>query len=540
MKILQALKFTRIFSVVCIFGFASHLAYAEPVKVTGGMVEGVTEEGLQVYRGIPFAAPPVDKLRWQGPQPVIPWGGILNADNFGDACTQGRPDSEGQFRDGVSEDCLYLNVWTPAKTVKDNLPVMVWIYGGGFAGGATSVPLYSGERLAQKGVVVVSVAYRVGVMGFMAHPELSAENQQGPAAVYASGNYGLLDMIAGLQWVRDNIAAFGGNPNKVTIFGESAGGIAVSMLAASPLATGLFHGAISESGGSFGPTRTPSFPGENIPALADAESGGLALAKKVGAPTLADMRALNAAQIVNGTQGVQGMGWPILDGWVITDDQYLLYMGKKYNNVPVIAGINSDEGASFSRTTELEQFKSDLKQRFGPFAEKFLQAYPADAGGSIKQSARDLMREAAFGWHTWVWATLQSKTGGAPVYVYYFDQRPPYPAGSRYDDIAGVPHAAELPYVFQHLDQIERDWTDADRAISDAVATYWTNFAKTGNPNGAGLPNWPAFSTENQMRMVFKQHPQAKPYDNLKQLQTFDEYFSWRRTGEGKKFVRNN
>jgi len=417
---------------------------------------------------------------------------------------------------------------------------MVWIYGGGFAGGATST--YPGHQFAKKGVVYVSVAYRVGVMGFMAHPELSAENKSSPSGVYASGNYGLLDQIAGLQWVKDNIAAFGGNPDRVTIFGESAGGISVSILAASPLAKGLFHGAISESGGSFGSTRTPSQPGENIPSLADAEHGGKQLGEKLNAPTIKKMRALDAAKIATSARGISGIGWPMLDGWVIPDDQVMLYSNKKYNNTPVIIGINSDEGASFSRNANDEQVKAMVHRRFGPFAEKLLNVYPPDADGSIKQAGRDLMREAAFGWHTWKWAMLQTEHGGSPAYVYYFDQRPPYPADSpRYANIKGTPHGAELPYVFQGLDRDTRmPYTDADRAISKAIANYWVNFAKTGNPNGEGLPHWPAFTPNKQMRMVFNQIPKAMPYDNLKQLQMFDEYFSWRRTEEGKKFVEKS
>jgi len=515
-------------------------ANAAPVKVAEGLVEGTEEEGVRVYRGIPFAAPPLGDFRWQAPQSVRPWAGVKAADNFADACVQGRPTEDGKFRDGVSEDCLYLNVWTPAKSEKERLPVMVWIYGGGFSGGATST--YPGLQFAKKGVVYVSVAYRLGVMGFMAHPELSGENANGPSGVYASGNYGLLDQIAGLQWVKDNIAAFGGNPDSVTIFGESAGGISVSILAASPLAKGLFHGAISESGGSFGPTRTPSQPGENIPALADAERGGKQLGEKLNAPTIKKLRTLDAAKVVTAARGIIGIGWPVLDRWVIPDDQVIMYANNKYNDTPIMVGINSDEGASFSRTTNDDQLKAMIQRRFGPFAEKLLKIYPPDANGSLKQAGRDLMREAAFGWHTWKWAMLQSEQGGSPAYVYYFDQRPPYPSDSkRYADIKGAPHGAELIYVFQGLNRNTGiTYTDTDRAISKAIADYWVNFAKTGNPNGEGLPHWPAFTQDKPMRMVFKKVPKAMPYDNLEQLKAFDEYFDWRRTPEGKKFVERD
>jgi para-nitrobenzyl esterase len=259
-------------------------ALAQPVTVAGGQVEGTVENGLRVYRGIPFAAPPQSDLRWKAPQPGASWQGVRKADKFAPGCMQsmGSPPPSG-----LSEDCLYLNVWTPAKAAKDRVPVLVWIYGGGFNGGATSIPDYSGERLAQRGVVLVSIAYRVGIFGFYSHPELSAESAQ-----HVSGNYGLLDMIAGLRWIHNNIAAFGGDPKKVTIFGESAGGIAVSMLCASPLAKGLFIGAISESGGSFGPVSKNPTPGENMRVLADAEASGAELAKAAGAASLRDLRAL--------------------------------------------------------------------------------------------------------------------------------------------------------------------------------------------------------------------------------------------------------
>jgi para-nitrobenzyl esterase len=524
--------------VVCPF---CGVAVAASVTTAQGLVEGTSEDGLTVYRGIPFAAPPVAELRWKAPQPPAKWPGVLHADRFGDMCVQGAPPGANDAtnsgpRKGVSEDCLYLNVWTPAKSTKDRLPVMVWIYGGGFSAGATSMPLYSGEQLAKRGVVVVSIAYRVGVFGFMAHPELSAES---PKGIFhrASGNYGLLDQIVGLQWVRHNIAAFGGNPERVTIFGESAGGISVSMLTASPLAKGLFQGAISESGGSFGPTRTPSGPGENIPALDDAENAGLQLGKKLNAASVAKLRALDTYTLSTNARGIQGIGWPVLDGWVIAGDQYELYAAKKYNNTPVLIGINSDEGASFNRDATPENAVAGLRHRFGPYADRLLKAYGADSPADIKQAVRDVLRDATFGWHTWVWARLQTQTGGAKAYVYYFDQRPPYPENSRFSDVRGVPHGAEMPYVFRHLDQQQLPWTPADRAVSEAVAAYWTTFAKTGNPNGNGLAQWPEFTDQNQQRMIFKKVPHAAAYDNQEQLKIMDEYFAWRRTAQGKQFV---
>ena len=308
-----------------------------PVKVEGGTLQGTSEDGLTVYRGIPFAAPPVGDLRWRAPQPAAEWDGVRQATKFGPSCMQGRGTASAGQGPEMSEDCLYLNVWTPAKSARDRIPVLVWIYGGGFNAGMTSEPNYSGEKLAQKGVVLVSVAYRVGLLGFFAHPELSAENPR-----HASGNYGLLDMIAGLQWIHRNIAAFGGDPGKVTIFGESAGGIAVSMLCASPLAKGLFHGAISQSGGSFGPPRPTTFPGENLKRLPDAERAGEAYGKSAAASGIADLRKLPADKL----PAVRGLAWPIIDGWAIPDDQYKLYEAKRYNDTPILVGYNSDEGAT--------------------------------------------------------------------------------------------------------------------------------------------------------------------------------------------------
>ena len=288
------------------------------VKVEGGTIKGIVSDTMSVYKGIPFAAPPVGDLRWKAPQPVIPWEGIREATEFGPS-----PMQAGN-NENMSEDCLYLNVWTPAKSPKEKLPVLVWIYGGGFAGGSTSY--YDGTPLAEQGVVLVSINYRVGKLGFFAHPELSSETEQG-----TSGNYGLLDQIAGLKWIQNNISKFGGDPDKVTIFGESAGGISVSMLCASPLAKGLFRGAISQSGGSFGPTRKTSYPGENMKTLAQSEQEGLAYSESMGAKNISELRALDASNFAKPGM-MTGGAWPIVDGYVIPDDQYKLYEQGKNND----------------------------------------------------------------------------------------------------------------------------------------------------------------------------------------------------------------
>jgi para-nitrobenzyl esterase len=494
------------------------MAASTTAKVEQGVLQGTKEDGLTVYKGIPFAAPPVGDLRWRAPQPAAKWEGVRKADKFAPQCVQGGPPSS------MSEDCLYLNVWSPAKSASAKVPVLVWIYGGGFAGGATSIPGYSGEVLAKKGVVLVSIAYRLGTLGFLAHPELSAESPE-----HVSGNYGLLDMIAGLQWIKKNIAAFGGDPNKVTIFGESAGGIAVSQLCASPLTKGLISGAISESGGSFGPPRPSGAPGENMRPLANAEKDGLAFQINAVANSLADLRKLPPEKILAATRG---MAWPNTDGWVIPDDQYKLYDAKKFNDIPVLIGYNSDEGASFSHDSSPKAYIDGVRKRYGAYADSLLKAYPAGEK-TVPKTARDLARDAAFGWQTWIWARLQSQRGSSKVFMYYFDQHPDFAVGSEHEGF-GAWHGREVPYVFGHLNDLQGEIPSAtDRVISDAMGTYWTNFAKYGDPNGKGIAKWPAFSDAHPEYMYLAGTPHAGPTPNEEGLKALDAYFAWRRSPEG-------
>jgi len=489
-----------------------------PVATEYGLVQGAAENELNVYRGIPFAAPPIGDLRWRAPQPHAKWDGVRPATQFAADPYQG--DGKGN----VSEDCLYLNVWSPAKAANERLPVLVWIYGGGFAFGSTSTPVHNGEYLARKGVILVTINYRVGSLGFLAHPELSAES---PKKV--SGNYGLLDQIAGLRWVQRNIAAFGGDPTKVTIFGESAGGISVSMLCASPEAKGLFRGAISQSGGSFGPTRATTYPGENMRTLADAEQSGVAYAQKAGVSSLAELRGLPAEKLPPAWGS--GASWPIVDGFVIPDDQHKLYEAGHYNDVDVLIGYNSDEGLSFAREKTPEEYAANTRLRYGPFADKLIAAYPAGTA-KVPKTARDLMRDAAFGWQTWSWARLQSRTGKSKVFLYHFDQHREHPADSPEAD-HGMPHGVDVPYVFQTLDHKDANLTPGDLAISETVATYWTNFAKRGDPNGEGVPTWPRFTEAKQQAMYFHNTASVGPVPDEAALQVLDTYFAWRRTPEG-------
>jgi para-nitrobenzyl esterase len=482
--------------------------------VEQGQLRGKVENGLAVYRGVPFAAPPVGSLRWRPPQPAAKWSGTRAAEDFAPQCIQGN----GSGR-SMSEDCLYLNVWTPAKSRREKVPVLVWIYGGGFSGGSTSSPNTSGEVLAGKGVVLVSIAYRVGAMGFMAHPELSAESPQ-----KVSGNYGLLDLMAALQWIRRNIAAFGGDPDQVTIFGQSAGAIAVSQLCASPLAKGLFDGAISESGGSFSAPRPTGQPGENMRRLADAERQGITIARSAGVESLAALRALSPQQVQAAARG-NGVSWPVVDGWVLPGDQYPMYESGNFNDVPVLVGYNSDEGASFPREQNSADFTTNTHRRYGVYADRLLAHYPA-GDGALPKSARDLVRDAAFGWHTWTWARLQSQHGKSKAWLYFFNQHPA--------SAAGAPHGREIAYVFGHLNSLRNETpSQSDRAISDAMATYWTNFAKAGDPNGKGVPAWPAFSNARPQVMRFEGTPQISAVPDEAGLQILDEYFAYRRTPAG-------
>jgi para-nitrobenzyl esterase len=495
-------------------------------SVAQGTLQGTVESGLAVYRGVPFAAPPLGALRWRAPQAAAHWSGTRAAQRFAPQCMQGAGGPPGRAAPAMSEDCLYLNVWSPARSAQQRVPVLVWIYGGGFTGGSTASPNTSGEVLARKGVVLVSIAYRVGPLGFLAHPALSAESPQ-----KVSGNYGLLDMIAALQWIRSNIAAFGGDPARVTIFGQSAGAIAVSQLCASPLARGLFDGAISESGGSFAAPRPAGQPGENMRVLADAERQGVAIARSAGVTSIAEMRALPAAQVLAAARG-NGVAWPVVDGWVLPSDQYPMYQAGRFNDVPVMVGYNSDEGASFPREQNSADFITNTHRRYGVFADRLLAAYPA-GDGALPKSARDLVRDASFGWQTWTWARLQSQHGKSKAYLYFFDQHPDYPAGSAQAGY-GATHGREIAYVFGHLNGMRNETpTRSDRVISAAMATYWTNFAKRGDPNGKGVPTWPAFSAANPQVMRFQDTPHVAAVPDEAGLQVLDEYFAWRRTPEG-------
>jgi para-nitrobenzyl esterase len=525
--------FSTLFVVVALACASASFAQSNaPVRTQAGLVQGTVVNGVRVYKGIPFAAPPLGDLRWAPPQPPKPWKGVLHTDKYADACMQVPIVEPALGLDAVtpSENCLYLNVWTPAKSSRQRLPVMVWIYGGGFTIGATSMTQYGGENLAHKGVVYVSIAYRLGPLGFLATPDLSKE--QGGH----SGNYGLLDQIAGLQWVKRNIAAFGGNPNKVTIFGESAGGISVSMLCASPLAKGLFEGAISESGGSFGPAHEDHAAGEDVPTLAEQEQAGTAFLKKLGVSSIAEARKMPAADIYEHAGPAMGGAqrwWPNFDGYVLLGDQYKLYEEGKYNDTPVLIGTNADEGALFVASTTMQKYKESVESGYGIFAHNILAAYPDNSEQQALRSARDLARDVDFAWGTWSWARLQSRTGKRKVFIYHFNHRPNYPDLPRFKDW-GPAHGSEVSFVFGNFTK-GMPATPEDKIVSAQLISFWTNFAKYGNPNGKGLPEWPAFNNAHQQAMELDTPSKAIPMPNLDKLKVLDGYFAWRRKEEAQR-----
>jgi para-nitrobenzyl esterase len=505
--------------------------FAATVKVEGGLLQGTVEDGLRVYRGIPYAAPPTGDLRWRPPQPPPKWEGVRAADQFGRACIQTNPAIANL--PAPSEDCLYLNVWTPAKTLRDKLPVLFWIHGGGFVAGAPAEKLYHGEWLAKKGVVVVSIAYRLGVFGFLAHPDLSAQSPH-----HVSGNYGLLDMIAGLQWVHKNISAFGGDPTAVTIQGESAGAAAVSILCSSPLAKGLFRAAIAESGASFGPVRVDASFGESEP-LASAEKRTEDWLSTAGVSNIAELRKIPAEKLQTMIPHQFGWARPNMDGWVVMGDQYELYESHQYNDVPILIGYNSDEGATFGSPKTQDAYVQTVRERYQQFADKVLATYPGGETPVERKTARDLMRDSSFGWNAWVWARLQTKSGKSKVFLYYFDEKAEIPAGSEPGSY-GARHASELPYVFRQLTEHDRPApTQKDEALSEMMRTYWTNFVKTGDPNGSVLPTWPSYSNDKPLMLhIEAENTKAGPLVNENGLKVLDEYFAWRRADEMKPATR--
>ncbi len=460
------------------------------VKTDKGTVEGSisADSKIRIFKGIPFAAPPVGAMRWKAPQPAPSWTGVRKALEFGPRCMQARIYSDMVFRDeGPSEDCLYLNVWTPASSASARLPVMVWIYGGGFVAGAASEPRQDGEQLARKGVVVVSLNYRLGVFGFFSHPELTKESPH-----HSSGNYGLLDQVAALRWVHKNISSFGGNPNRVTIFGESAGSFSISALMASSLTRDLFQSAIGESGAFFGETLA-------LKPHTDNEQAGMKFAESLGSPSLEDMRAKPADQLLEAATKQTAVRFtPNIDGYLLTTNVASTYAAGKQSHVPLLAGWNADEGnlrmLFVNQEPNADNFAKLVRARFPDKSSAVLKLYPGTDDEQAKRSAQDLAGDLFIAYSTWKWIELQSTTANLPVYRYEFDQVPPAPPSGASPIPNGAYHSAEIEFVFEALPSKKLPWRPEDTKLSDLMSSYWTNFAKTGDPNGTGLPKWPAYS----------------------------------------------
>jgi len=480
-------------------------AFAVQVKIDNGIIEGNynTHSGIQTYFGVPFAKPPVGNLRWKAPQPLDKWNGVKQTKKFGPRPMQTIVFGDMNSRsDGVSEDCLYLNVWTPAKRNTKDLPVLVYFYGGGNVAGDASEPRYDGESMAKKGIVVITCNYRLNIFGFFSHPELSKESPY-----KASGNYGLLDQVAALKWVQKNISAFGGDPKKVTIAGESAGSISVSYQMASPLAKNLIAGAIGESGAGINPTLAP------VP-LAEAEKTGDEFAKKAGYTTIAQLRALSTREVYEIYNESKRFGFPVvIDGYFLPKTIPQIFNAKEQAQVPLLVGWNSAEipgqAFMFGQPYKEENFVNRVKAEYPKDFEEVLKLYPHSNEKEIEISATQLSSDRFISYSTWKWFDLHRNNSSQPVYRYLYSKlRPPLvdnsvssglaggtvkkdPNAPKPPEPVGAPHACEIEYCMGNLHLVkEYAWTDDDFKVSETMLNYFANFIKTGNPNDGKLPEW--------------------------------------------------
>ncbi|NQV32282.1 MAG: carboxylesterase family protein [Phycisphaeraceae bacterium] len=498
---------------ICILLLLTSCAFAAsvPVQTESGLMRGVQAErdaAITVYKGVPYAAPPVGQLRWKAPQSVKPWQGVKAMETFGNTCLQ--PKGWGSNKT-MSEDCLYLNVWAPTKRQNETLPVMFWIHGGGFTAGSGNM---NGTPLAQRGVILVSINYRLGPLGFFAHPLLSQESGRG-----VSGNYAILDMICALKWVRKNIAQFGGDPGNVTIFGESAGGAAVYILCASDLTKGLFHKAIAESpwvtDGAIAPLDRPAYDRESVQAT------GIRIAQKVLGDsdiTLDTLRGIDASDLV--MQTARGFRLPAaVEGYVLKDNPAILFEKGLQQSRPFMAGTNTDEGTIFSGGAgkmSVEDFQGEIRDKYKDAADAILNTYPVTAKAQIKQAVNQSINDAWFAQPTrWMVRGMARKNKN--TYLYHFaHQSMNRPAG-------GSAHASELAFVFGNLDSGKQ--TSSYRTLSNAMMTYWTQFAKTGNPNAEGLPAWPRYEQGSDLNIVLDAHIRTESNYLKKNLDTLERAY---------------
>jgi len=485
------------------------LVAGNEVRTESGLLEGVpgTNPQITVYKGVPYATPPVGDLRWKAPKSAAKWDGVRKADHFAATCMQTNYAEGSPYHhadEPVGEDCLYLNVWTGAKSAKEHRPVMVWIHGGALTRGSGSLPNYDGEALAKKGVVLVTINYRLGIFGFFAHPELTKESD-----THSSGEYGILDQIQALQWVHNNIEAFGGDPKRVTIFGESAGSWSINTLTATPLAKGLFQRAIGESGAFFA----------SLPTLADAEKVGERIAKQQNATSIADLRAKPAADLmkINGE-----LARPNVDGWMLPDQVFAIFAAGKQNDVPTLIGSNADEGTAFTpASVKAENFKRTAENRFKDQAAAYLKLYPAGSDEQAHDSQAQSMRDQTFGWEMRTWARMQTKSGKGKVYIYYFSRVPPGPFGAK----LGAYHASEISYAFNNVNST----ADADLKLGDTMSSYWVNFATGGDPNGKNVPKWPAYTVKSDLAMGLGERVAPTEVPHKDALDFLDTWFAKQR-----------
>lgn len=525
-------------------------ALARPVRLDSGLVSGVSgrDPAVQVFKGIPYAAPPVGHLRWRAPQPVRPWKGVRKADSFGPVCPQHLRPNQGSTTP-MSEDCLTVNVWTAAISNRERRPVYVWFYGGGFNEGAGSDPQFDGEALARKGVIVVTFNYRLGPLGFLATPELSAESGHN-----ASGNYGLLDDIALLKWVQRNIAAFGGDPTKVTVGGQSAGAGTVGFMAVSPLARGLLRAGIAESQVRYPQDPELRYLNTSTRRLPAAEEAGAAYVEShAGTRSLAKLRQVPWQQLMEGStardENVQTgtdarppLFRPVVDGWVVPQTYSATLSKGLQNPIVYVAGNNLDESGAAPETgfaalrahppemragmphysVTLADYEAWAKQKFGPVADEFMKLYPASDDDSAARAHNDAVRDNSRV-STWLWAREWKKTVHKPVYTYFWTHALVGPTR----ETRGAFHGSELMYVFDSLDaNPDLPWTAEDRRIADVMSSYWANIIKTGNPNGPGLPEWPAYRRETLQVMQVGDDFGPMPVTTPDKLDFWERYFA--------------
>lgn len=465
---------------------------SDPVRIDSGLVSGTyLASGVKAYLGVPFAAPPIRENRWREPQPMKTWQGVWTANITRAECVQNlRSNNINHYfgDEDAAEDCLYLNMWLPANAKpRQKLPVMVWIYGGAFSGGSASMAVYSGENIAKKGVIYVAPNYRVGIFGFLAHPEATKESGHD-----ASGNWGLLDQVAALKWVRRNIAFFGGDPDNVTILGQSAGSMSVNDLQASPLAKGLFHKAIGMSGSTLGGALTSS-------TLAVAEEQGLKLQAAMKVNSLAEMRTFSSDKVMAAAQSNQVRSSPVVDGYFLPKSPAEIFKAGQQNDIPILVGCTAnDMGTSpiIRKAATVAEYRDAAAKMYGPKAAEFLELYPVSNDAEVKAQADTVGRESGLSANPRKWAKAHAETGKAPAYLFMFSRVHPYTPGVVFADhdpaTAGAYHMGDVPYWLMTLGSFNlfrktRDWTPYDRDLSNKMSDVIVSFAKTGNPSTAAV-----------------------------------------------------